>query len=338
MKNIYSFLNQYKKIVLINDCKYVGDSIIFFWPFVNMVVEAFSSKDIQVYHRHTNIFKPIQKKVYSDNLSVFYSKEFILKETFVIAFTLKRGRLKKFLQKNLFPSIVKDFGRLNFILLNTPKQQIVSDDLKCKSKGDFEHHYLSNIKAIHSDSGFTLLDKFFSNVYEYSKICNEKFLGFGSMNIAQKGNIVMHNFDLTNSIEEFIFPHVPFSMRKFIFINLICGTFKKDVLENYNCLINFISKISLQSKSLNIFILTDSNYSSLKSDLADSLENIFFLRENSNSCWNTLIKKAEKVYSIDTGFLHISHILNKNTYGFGGDVDFWFFNDKIIMLDDFKDI
>jgi hypothetical protein len=336
MKNIYCFLNSYKTIVIINDSKYVGDSIIFFWPFVNMVVEAFSNKDIQVYHPHTNVFMPIQKKVYSDNLPAFYSKEFILKETIVIAFTLKRGRLKKFLQKNVIQSIVKDFGRLNFLMLNTPKQQVISDGFKCKSKSDLEHHYVSNIKAIHSDSGFTMLDKYFSNVYEYSKICNEKFLGFGSMNMAQTGNIIVHNFDLKNSIEEFIFPHTPFTMRKFIFINLICGTFKKDVLEKYDCLINFIKKISLQSKSLNIFILADSNFSSLKSDLTDSLENIFFLRENSNSCWNTLIKKAEKVYSIDTGFLHIAHILNKNTYGFGGDVDFWFFNDKIIMLDDFK--
>lgn len=48
--------------------------------------------------------------------------------------------------------------------------------------------------------------------------------------------------------------------------------------------------------------------------------------------WTSLIKKAEKVYSIDTGFLHIAHILNKNTVGFGGDVDFWFFKDKTVRI------
>ena len=125
---------------------------------------------------------------------------------------------------------------------------------------------------------------------------------------------------------------------KFIIINLISGTFKKDVLDNYISLINWIKKIvaKSQDENLDVYLLSDNKFPDLRNDLEAHSGNLFFLKEESLPFWTQLIKHAEIVYSIDTGFLHISHVLNKNTYGFGGDVDFWFFKDKIIKIEDFK--
>ena len=73
----------------------------------------------------------------------------------------------------------------------------------------------------------------------------------------------------------------------------------------------------------------------MKSDIETSSDNLFFVKEESVPLWTRLMKEAINVYSIDTGFLHIAHVLNKNTFGFGGDVDFWFFKDKRIDFNEY---
>ena len=118
----------------------------------------------------------------------------------------------------------------------------------------------------------------------------------------------------------------------YILINLIAGSLKADVLDKYLSLLNWIEQLSVKFNNYNVFILSDSNFSQLRFDIDNSFNNIYFLKDDIFEFWNALIVKANKVYSIDTGFLHIAHILNKNTFGFGGEVDFWFFKDKIIKI------
>ena len=150
-----------------------------------------------------------------------------------------------------------------------------------------------------------------------------------------EGNIVIHDINIDVSLNELFISKLTKKEQNYILINLICGTLKTDVLEKYTSLLNWIKKISSESGKYNIFILCDDNFSKLRFDLTVSCKNIFFLKEDTGRFWNALILKANRVYSIDTGFMHIAHILNKNTFGFGGNVDFWFFKDRIIRIEDY---
>ncbi len=335
MKSINNFIKSFNSIILINDSLYIGDSAIFFWPLINTFVSKFSNKNIVVFHNHINLFKPIKPKVLSFNLKYFYDFEFEKQNTLVIAVTSKKGLLKFFLQENGYQSIVKDFVGFNFITLNISEPICSTNGLESVSKGKFETDYIPKSMKIHSESGFPMLDVSFENVYEYSKIRNEIFWSFYSMDIAQKGNIILHNFKLKDSISEMFVSHVKNVDRSFVLINLICGTFKEDVPQKYNNLLRWIKKLSADNENFNVFILSDSKFPTIRNDLKDFKKNIFFLKRQTNFYWTTLIKNADKVYSIDTGFLHVSHILNKNTFGFGGNVDFWFFKDKIIRIEDY---
>ena len=142
--------------------------------------------------------------------------------------------------------------------------------------------------------------------------------------------------------------HVPFSADDCSYGNrmikmmnslyLICGTFKEDMQENYSYLFNWIKETVTAAKKedTDVWLLVDNKLPNLRNDLHESYLNLFFLKEQTSLYWTTLMKKAEKIYSIDTGFLHIAHVLNENTFGFGGDVHFWFFKDKTINIEQLK--
>ena len=335
MKSILNLINAYKTIIIINDSNYVGDSVIFFWPFVNTLSDHCINSKIIVFHSHNKQFRPASESVCSFNLEAFYFMRFAPNNTLIIAFTPRSGELKKYLKQNGFQSIVKDFVGLHFITLNIPRIFFNNLELEFKFISDYEHHYSTNNKSVHIESGFPKLNWIFTNVYEYSKICLENFLCLDSIIHTHEGNIVIHDINIDVSLNELFISKLTKKEQNYILINLICGTLKTDVLEKYTSLLNWIKKISSESGKYNIFILCDDNFSKLRFDLTVSCKNIFFLKEDTGRFWNALILKANRVYSIDTGFMHIAHILNKNTFGFGGNVDFWFFKDKTIRIEDY---
>ena len=155
------------------------------------------------------------------------------------------------------------------------------------------------------------------------------------MDIASAENIIIHELDSREAYDDLFVTPPLIQDRKYILINLICGTFKEDVQENYFSLLNWIKEIAAAAEKddMDVWLLVDSKFPSLRNDLNQNAVNLFYFKEHSSLYWTTLIKKAEKVYSIDTGFLHIAHILNKNTFGFGGDVNFWFFKERIIEIE-----
>ncbi len=323
------------KIKILNEITYIGDSVIFFWPLVNALERALPDKEISVFHSHINLFKPLNDRTENKTLSEFYEEVEADKNTLIIAFLKSDGQLKAHLKLNGFQAILKGMVGMDFSVLNSNITQVSLDDYERLSIDDAEIKYLHKNREIDIQSGFPRLNKSFSNVYEYAKICNESFLGLKGMEIACKENIIFNEFNTLETFADFCDGPSFGQERKYILINLICGTFKEDVHKNYTYLLNWIKEIGAKAKKedIDVWLFVDSKFPSLRNDLNQYAVNLFYFKEHSSLYWTTLIKKAEKVYSIDTGFLHIAHILNKNTFGFGGDVNFWFFKDRIIEIE-----
>lgn len=312
----------------------MGDSIIFFWPLVNGLKSVFSDKEICVFHPHNHLFKPKNDTVQNRPLTEFYDQIKADENTLVIAFIKGDGHLKEYLKLNGFQSIVKGMVGLDFISFNLPDIDVSSNEFDRIRIDDTEIKYSYTNRETHIRSGFPLLKQSFINVYEYAKICNESFFGLKEMDIACKENIIIYEVNNQETYTDLFDALAPDQGRKYILINLICGTFKEDVQDNYAHLLNWIKATvsSAGKEDIAVWLLVDNKFPDIKKDLYISTSNLFYLKEQSSMYWTSLIKKAEKVYSIDTGFLHIAHILNKNTVGFGGDVDFWFFKDKTIEI------
>jgi ADP-heptose:LPS heptosyltransferase len=313
---------------------YIGDSIIFFWPLVNAIADEFPNKEIQVFHPHTNVFKPAHSQIIHKSLDSFYEREDDYLDTLFIAFVKSDGRLKDYLKSQGIPAIVKGMVGLDFSLLNMPEtvfQQIEFEQVEVDKN---EMKYRCKNRSIDEKSGFPRLTQHFENVYEYAKICNETFFGLNNIIKTVEQNIMISDTSIEDVKTSLFLTSQESNNRKFILINLIAGTIKKDVLEEYDSLVIWIQKVVSNSlnENLDVYLLANDNFPNLRTDLATRMDNLFFLKEDSLPYWTYLIKNAEMVYSIDTGFLHIAHILNKNTYGFGGDVDYWFFKDRRIDL------
>ncbi len=321
-------------IVLINEVDYIGDSIVFFWPLVNNITEEFPHKEIQVFHPHTNVFKPAHSQIIHKSLDSFYDREDDYLVAVFIAFVKSDGRLKDYLKLQGFPAIVKGMVGLNFSSLNMPETIFQQNEFEQVEVDENEMKYRFKNRSIDEKSGFPGLGQYFKNVYEYAKICNETFFGLSNMNKAVEQNIVVSDISIEALKEALFSPSQESNNRKFILINLISGTLKEDVSDKYFTLINWIKKIAKKShdKNLDLYLISDNNFPYLRDDLETHSGKLLFLKEESLPFWTQLIKHAEIVYSIDTGFLHISHVLNKNTFGFGGDVDFWFFKDRTIKI------
>ena len=325
---------KYKQIIIVNEISFVGDSIIFFWPVVNGLINAFPDKEISIFHPHTNLFKPTNDTIQNRPLIEFYDQIKADENTLVIAFINSDGQLKEHLKLNGFPSIVKGMVGLDFISLNLSDIGVSSNEFERIFFDSTEIKFLYTNRETDIQSGFPLLKQTFSNVYEYAKICNESFLGLKEMDIACKENIFINEVINRETFVDLFDAPSPAQERKYILINLICGTFKEDVQKNYSYLLNWIKETvtMAEKEDTDVWLLVDNKFPRIRKDLHLYAANLFNLKEQSSMYWTSLIKKAEKVYSIDTGFLHIAHILNKNIVGFGGDVDFWFFKDKIIEI------
>ncbi|MFN4951434.1 MAG: hypothetical protein ACK5F0_07430 [Flavobacteriales bacterium] len=322
----------YNNIVLINEVDYIGDSVIFFWPLVNAIADEFPDKEIQVFHPHANVFKPAHSHITHKSLDSFYERENDYLEAVFIAFVKSDGRLKEYLKSQGFPAIVKGMVGLDFSLLNMQEIVFQQNEFERIEVDKNEIKYRLKNSSIDKKSGFPSLDQHFENVYEYAKICNETFFGLTDMKAADAQNILVSYMSI-DEVKAKIFSHSKDSFnRKFVLLNLIAGTIKKDVLKVYDSLVIWIQKVVSNNlkENINVYILANENFPNLRTDLATEADNVFFLKEDSLPYWTYLIKNAEIVYSIDTGLLHIAHILNENTYGFGGDVDFWFFKDRRI--------
>ena len=332
-----SLFLKYKHIIVVNEISFIGDSIIFFWPTVNGLISTFPDKGISVYHPHCNLFKPTNDEIRNNPLTEFYDQLKADENTLVLAFIKSGGQLKEHLKHNGFQSIVKGMVGLDFISLNLSDFGVPSNEFKRTTIDAIEIKYLFPNRETDSRSGFPLLRQTFSNVYEYAKICNKSFLGLKEMDIACKENITIIKVNNRETFADLFDAPAPAQERKYILINLICGTFKEDVQENYSYLLNWIKEtvITNEKEDTDVWLLVDNKFPSLRNDLNQYAVNLFYLKEQSSLYWTSLIKNAEKVYSIDTGFLHIAHVLNKNTFGFGGDVDFWFLKDRTISLQDF---
>ena len=335
MNKIFS---SYNKLILINEVSFIGDSIIFFWPLVNAFSNTFPDKQICVFHPHYKRLKPLNENVTNQSLDEFYAQKLVDESSVIIAFIKSDGQMKEFLKSMGLQSIVKGMVGMDFITFNLLETVASENEYEQFIIDNTEIKYLFKNRETDSHSGFPLLKNPFSNVYEYAKILNESFFGLETMYSELQENIIINEVKSKESFADLFIPPSPAHSRKFILINLICGTYKQDVEEKYAYLLNWIKKVSsdAENEGLDVFLSADNMFPKLRSDLLHCSMNLYFLKEGSSLYWNALIKKASKVYSIDTGFLHISHVLNKNTYGFGGDVDFWFFKDKIIRIEDFK--
>jgi hypothetical protein len=330
----YNLSLNFNKIGLINEVDYIGDSIIFFWPLVNAISDEFPDKEIQVFHPHTNVFKPAHSQIIHKSLDSFYEREDDYLDTLFIAFVKSDGRLKDYLKSQGFPAIVKGMVGLDFSSLNMPDTVFQQNEFEQVEVDKNEMKYRCKNRSIDDKSGFPGLAQHFQNVYEYAEICNETFFGLSNMNKAVEQNIMISDPSIEDLKTPLFLISQDSSNRKFILINLIAGTVKKDVIEEYDSLVIWIQKVVSNSlkENIDVYILANDNFPNLVTDLETEADNVFFLNEESLPFWTYLIKNAEMVYSIDTGFLHIAHILNVNTYGFGGDVDFWFFKDRRIDL------
>jgi hypothetical protein len=327
------FLN-YKRIIICNEISFIGDSIIFFWPLVNTIAKEFPQKEIQVFHPHPNVFKPIQTQVLNRSLTSFYKGENNAMDTIIIAFVKSDGELKNYLKLKEFPAVVKGMVGLDFSTLNMDKIAFNQSEYNEILVVENEVKYRNKNRSIDEKSGFPGLGKYFENVYEYAKICNETFFGLSNMNKAVEQNILVLDLSIYDVKSNIFSPSIASFNREFVLLNLIAGTIKKDVLEEYDSLVIWIQKVvsNCLKENLDVYILANDNFPNLRADLETHADNLFFLKEDSLPYWTYLIKNTEMVYSIDTGFLHISHVLNKNTFGFGGDVDFWFFKDRRVDL------
>ena len=170
-------LPKYKRIIVVNEISYVGDSILFFWPMVNGLISAATDKEVSVFHPHSNLFKPESKTVYNGSLIEFYEDIEADDNTLVIAFIKSGGQLKEHLKLYRFQSIVKGMVGLDFVRLNLPEICVSSREFERIKIDAAEIKYLHTNRERHNLSGFPLLKQIFNNVYEYAKICNESFLG-----------------------------------------------------------------------------------------------------------------------------------------------------------------
>ena len=329
-----SLIQKYDRILIINEVTYIGDSIVFFWPLVNALVSAYPDKEISVFHHHSNLFKPSNDKIQNRPLTGFNDEIKADETTLVIAFIKSDGQLKEYLKCNGFQSIVKGMVGLDITTFNLADIGVVLHEYERLPIDSKEIKYLHTNLERDSQSGFPLLKQSFSNVYQYAKICNESFLSLNGIDTAFEENIVMHELDKIETFTDLFISSSPVEQRNYILINFISSSLKKDVQENYTNLLCWIREtvVVAKKKNLDVWLLVDNKFPNLRNDLHESHLNLFFLKEQTSLYWTTLMKKAEKIYSIDTGFLHIAHVLNENTFGFGGDVDFWFFKDKTIDI------
>jgi hypothetical protein len=328
-----------KTLIFVSEITFVGDSIIFLWPLVNAMVARFPNLEIQVFHPHINIFKPVHHQVINKPLVSLFEQDFFEQEnyysqTMFIAFIKSDSRLKDYLKSQGFSGIVKGMVGLDFSLLNMPENIFQHNEFEQVEVSEIEIKYSYKNRSIDEKSCFPSFGQNFENVYEYAKSCNETFFGLDNMKSADAQNILVSDISIDDVKAKIFVPSKASFNRKFVLLNLISGTIKKDVLNEYASLVMWIQKVVSNSlkENLDVYILANDNFPNLRTDLVTQVDNLLFLKEDSLPYWTSLIKNAEMVYSIDTGFLHIAHILNKNTYGFGGDVDFWFFKDRRIDL------
>ena len=277
---LISLFQKYYRVIIINEISYIGDSIVFFWPLVNGFVSAFPEKAISVFHLHSNLFKPASKKIYNGSLVEFYEDIKADENTLVIAFIKSDGLLKAHLKQNGFYSIVKGMVGLDFTALNFADISVFSQEFDRVYIDNKEIKCVCKNRDIDSESGFPVLSYPFSNVYDYAKVCNESFFGLKEMDIPCVENIIIHEFDSRETyVDLFVSP--PPQDRKYILINLICGTFKEDVQENYSSLVNWIKEVAAAAEKdeTDVWLLVDKKFPSLRNDLSQHTYNLFYLKE-----------------------------------------------------------
>ena len=172
----FNFLYNFNKIILINEVDYIGDSIIFFWPLVNNIAKEFPQKEIQVFHPHPNVFKPIQTQVLNRSLTSFYKGENNAMDTIIIAFVKSDGELKNYLKSKEFPTVVKGMVGFDFSLLNMPVIDLPQNEYDTIVVDSNEIKYRYKNIVVNDKSSFPCVNQNFKNVYEYgdrtSKVLN----------------------------------------------------------------------------------------------------------------------------------------------------------------------
>jgi hypothetical protein len=117
LKNLF---RKYKRIIVVNEISFIGDSIVFFWPMVNGLISAFPYNEVSVFHPHYDLFKPTNETIQNRPLNEFYDHLKTDETTLVIAFIKSDGQLREHLKLNGFQCIVKGMVGLDFICFNLP--------------------------------------------------------------------------------------------------------------------------------------------------------------------------------------------------------------------------
>ena len=117
------------------------------------------------------------------------------------------------------------------------------------------------------------------------------------MDISILENIIIHDVTNRETYDDLFVSPPPSQERKYILINLICGTLKEDVQENYSCLLNWIKEIAkaAEKEGTDIWLLVDNKFPNLRNDLNQYATNLFYLKEQKNvhpSKFHPLLKRS----------------------------------------------
>jgi len=190
----------------------------------------------------------------------------------------------------------------------------------------------------------TLLKKMqglYENVYEYNAIMLSILLGpnfnfelpKNILKISRPNNEIDLNFLLTRPLKDL--------SRKMILINLNVGNHKEDLEKlkgGYFSLFCDLSNILISKTDYNIVftfpeINDEIDINVLQYFNTNDFDGRLSIIKNENKrFWLYFMEMSEKVISYDTGFVHLSYLVNRNVLTFGGESFLWHFTDYEYVL------
>lgn len=344
--NLKDTIENYKQIVLINEVGYIGDSCIFFWPIVESCVTCFPDKTFTIYHQYSEVFNSLHTNLSCLDLKNINKQDsdtktdFKIEETLVISFISELGECSKYFRDKGFLLIYKRFVGLDFWTSNMESLVFSSAfDYNVIASDNKTYKYQFEVPALQDNStnirlsSFPPIGKFFSNVYEYAKICNSTFLGLdvplkldaSYLNISTPENKQFNDLFISPLKDE---------SKPFVFFNFNVGNHKDKLLKTQGGLLDIFEGML---RGFNFFDRVNFiiSFPDMEMNLYLSLNNLIikFNRENSISIlkieskvyWKYLQINASKIVSYDTGFVHLAYVLNDNVLSIGGDSQFWHF-------------
>lgn len=235
--------------------------------------------------------------------------------------------LETYTLKNELKDLIVGFAKRNLIdILNQDRWKAILDPVFIIK---FDPDFLKNTQGL------------YGNVYEYNAIMLSILFGpnfnfelpKNILKISRPSNEIDLNFLLLNPLKDL--------SRKMILINLNVGNHKEDLEKlkgGYFSLFCDLSTFLISKTDYNIvFTFPEINQEIEVNILQYFNTNDFdgrlsIIKNENKRFWLYFMEMSEKIISYDTGFVHLSYLINGNVLTFGGESFLWHFTNYEYVL------